>query len=562
MSYNPNIKLYYLKNGESPSESNRIVPAPQLSIEPEYLYSNDSIIGYTYNINLSGYATSIDLTKNSIPDTPGFKDVLTSIQKIKNIFNGNNGVLRALDNNNQLAFEFIGSTVRNLNFNESNNNWVNYSEYSIDIEFNEIRLGSCEGLVSNVSCSQIPSGIQESPELVDMKKHKIKSFNDSWGLNLAENIYNRDSSVRNEHFEISYSLKAVGKHYFVGGLLIPAWEQAKKFVEDRLKKQINNLANNILKGANNSACSPSSSLSSLFSAGQGVLDLGSDHKIYNETVTINTSESEGSFSIEYNAIIKKNISSPFASADTIHTYNVTTNINNNSSGKKIAISVSGNIQGLIDGGIAKFPSIFNLPNNGTVIVSPVSNISNNKYTKALTTLNLISTSDRKKLNFNFSNFLGISYANLGVDSCSSAPPDARSFNVSHDYINGSISYSCEYDSDTSSCSNYQSATITVQDPTPIIAEFIVPGRSNGPIIQRVNANTPKKITLSLSGANTPVDCCSGANNQLIEGSCQGIPNIPGVPSSNLNNAIMTRNFYEIGNDGSYSLTREYIICNQ
>lgn len=558
MSYNPNIKLYYLKNGEGPSESNRIVPAPQLSIEPEYLYSNDSIIGYTYNINLSGYATSIDLTKNSIPDTPGFKDVLTSIQKIKNIFNGNNGVLRALDNNNQIVFEFIGSTIRGLNFEQSENNWVNYSQYSIDIEFNEIKLTNCEGVLPNVSCSQLPSGIQESPELLDMKKHKIKSFNDSWSLNLAENIYNRDDSVRNEHFEISYSVKAIGKHYFVDNKLIPAWEQAKKFAEDRLKKQVVNLTDNILKGANNSTCSTSSSLATLFSTGQGILSL-SNNKVYNETVSISTSEAEGSFSLEYKAIVKKNISSAYSSADAIHTYNVVKNVRDDTSGKKTTISVSGNIQGLIEGGIARSTSMFNLPNNGTVIIAAVNNISNNKYSKALITLNLISTNDRKRLSSSFSNFLDITYSSLGVDSCLSGPPDPKSFNVSHDYISGSISYSCEYDSDSASCLNYQSATITVQDPTPIIAEFIVPGRSNGPIIQRINVNTPKKITLSLSGSNLPADCCNGANG-LIESACNGPPNIPGAPGIGLNNAFITRNSYEVGNDGSYSLTREYIVC--
>ena len=87
MSYNPLVKVYYLKGAESEGPANRLVPAPKISIDPEMYYANDTIIGYTYNVSLNGYATSLDLT--SPPSgTPGFGDVLESIQKVKNIFNG------------------------------------------------------------------------------------------------------------------------------------------------------------------------------------------------------------------------------------------------------------------------------------------------------------------------------------------------------------------------------------------------------------------------------------------------------------------------------------------
>lgn len=47
MSYNPRLKLYYLQGTDSASENNRLVPAPQINISPEYYYANDIAIGYT-----------------------------------------------------------------------------------------------------------------------------------------------------------------------------------------------------------------------------------------------------------------------------------------------------------------------------------------------------------------------------------------------------------------------------------------------------------------------------------------------------------------------------------
>jgi hypothetical protein len=569
MAYNPPLRLYYIKPGDAASNNNRLVPAPQIKIDPEFFYANDTIIGYTYNVTISGYASSVDLTKNITKNTIlDFNDVLSSIQKIKNIFNCNGGKLLATNQNGQLLFELTGATIRSINFQESDNNWVNYSQYSIELEFNEIRLGDCSGSGVSINCGQIPSGISDSPELLDMKTYKVKSFNDEWIFGLDDNIYNTDGLVRNEHFNISYSISVTGKHYFDNGSLIPSWEQAKNFAEFKLHQQVNRLNTQILRRTGSSTgCATDGSLSSIFRAGPpGLLDGLSDfdYKIYNEKVNCSTSEGGGSFSLEYSAILKRALtSSLFADPATIHTYSTTTDVSDDGSQKNTSISVNGTIQGLLEGGIIKSPTIFSLPANGSVVISVPNDTSTNKYSNAKLTFDLIS--DGKKLVSDFASALGVTNSSLGVSGeCidpSGVPSKPLSFNATHDYTNGSINYTTQYDS-ASACkdtSQYQSVTITVAEKTPVIAEFIVPGRAAGPIIQNINTSTPKKITLAITGSNPTYTCCSNEST-LVDSSCAGI-SISGVPAPEISGTILTRNTTELGADGSYSINREYIVCD-
>jgi hypothetical protein len=568
MTYNPAIKLFYTKGNEVASASNRLIPAPQISIQPEYIYANDTIIGYTYNVTLSGYSTSLDLSQPLDPNNiPNFDDVALSIQKVKNIFNGNDGSLIAQDSSGAEVFKLTGGNIRSLNFRESENNWVNYAEYSAELDFNEIRLSDCGGLLEDIVCGEIPSGITPSSELLDMKIYKVKSFSDSWSFSLDENIYNRDSDVRNEHFNINYSVNVTGKHYFVDNKVLPAWEQAKNYAEYRLKQQVNRLNTQILKiPGDSSGCSLEGDLDSIFGSGPpGLIStLGnSQYKIYNEKINTSTSEAEGSFSLEYSAILKRSSASTYATAETLHSYSVTKNFTDDGSTRNTSISISGSIQGLIEGGLIKQETNFSFPANGTFLIGVSNNISKNKYNNALATFQLVADIADKTLKKSFASFLGVTNANLDITNSCAPPndvPKAKSFNATHDYNQGIINYSCEYDANTALCSDYTSVSISVQEKTPIVAEFIVPGRSAGPIIQRINAKTPKKITLSIAGANPAVDCCANADD-LVEKACAGTLFVPNSPAAQISGMKLTRNSSEIGNDGSYSINREYIVCD-
>jgi hypothetical protein len=568
MSYNSAAKIHYLKGTESAGSSNRLVPAPTLSINPEFYYANDTIIGYTYNITLNGYATSLDLT-NPPSGTPGFGDVLEAIQKIKNIFNGNDGTLVSLDSNNNILFKFTGITIRSLDFQETDNNWVNYAQYTIVLEANELQLGDCSGAGTVINCGDIPAGIKDSPELIDMKTYKVKSFEDEWTFTVDDNAYNTDGATRNEHILISYRIDVTGKHYFVNNKLLPAWEQAKNFAEFKLQQQVYRLNDGILKRSSDGGCNTDGTLGTLFSSGPpGLIDSldGFEYKIYNEKVNCSTSEGEGSFSLQYDAILKKvDYFSDYADPATIHSYSSTVTSTDEGGKKNNQISITGSIQGLIEGGIIRQETVFSLPANGTVLLYSTGDTSQNKYNNAKITLDLITDSGNKKLTDDFAGFLGVSYSGLEVTGgCidEEAVPPPLSFNLTHDYTNGLINYSAQYDTNSAfgDRMKHQNIVVQVQEKTPIVVEFVIPGREAGPIIQKINTNTPKKMTVTITGTN-PVQNCCATPASLVDSFCPAGASIDGIPDPGIEGMRLLKNSVNIGMDGTYSVSREYLVCD-
>lgn len=576
-NYNPSIKMYYYDSlpGSGIDESNRIVPVPRIKINPEYYYANDTIVGYTYNVELMGYATSIDRRKQQNSDSLGIDETLFSIQTIKNIFNRNNGILEVIDDEGTI-FKGYGGIIRNISFNESSNLWINYSEYTIQIEFNEIQLSGCSGLGEFIACNAIPSGISDSPELIDMKNYKVKSFSDGWSFSVDDNAYNTYNEFKNEYINISYNISANGKHYLSdtsNGKLLPAWEQAKNFCQYRLHQQVNRLIGNALRSPHDSddGCLNDGVLSTIFRDGEEVgalRELSGPYKIYNEKITCSTSESEGSFEANYSSILKRivvdNENLCSYSGECIHTFTIAKNINDDGKQKNIQLSLQGNIQGLVAGGLITSSGIISFPKQGAIFVSDYSQPKKNKYENARILYDKIGNS--KKLNDTFLQCLDINNAALGVSGACFDPsgvPITNNLNLTHNYIEGSINYSTSFDTNTSSKPSgvgYQTIDISVEDSVPVIAEFVVPGRSGGPIIQRLNTDTPKKLTISIQGSNPPSDCCNTPSG-IVTSACESTPTFSGVPNINISGGILTQNQYTSSTDGSFSLTRSYIYCD-
>jgi len=565
MTYSPSIKMYYYEAGNSPGESDRLVPVPQITINPEYYYANDTIIGYTYNIQLAGYATSLDLRQEQ-DSVLGLSDTLSSIKTIKNIFNKNNGTLEVLDTQGTVLKAF-GGIIRNIQFNESSNLWINYSQYTVDLEFNEIQLSDCSGLQDLISCGSIPSGITDSPELIDMKEYKVKSFSDGWTFTVDDNAYNTYSEFLNEYITISYNISANGKHYFVNDKLIPAWEQAKNFCQYRLKQQVDRLIEGAIRRTDsNDGCITDGSLSTIFGSGNfGLIDglSDNDYAIYNEKITCSTSEAQGSFEANYSSIIKRtNNTGTYSHPHSIHTFSVTKNTSDDGKEKNTQMSVQGNIQGLVPGGLIKSAGIVSFPNNGSILVSDTP--ASNKYDKALLAYNLIG--NNRSLNDGFLNLLGVTNSAVGASGeCidEDGVPPTNNLNVTHNYIEGTINYSSSYDT-AGACkgsgAGYQTINIDVEEPTPVIAEFVVPGRSGGPVIQKLNVDKPKRITINIQGAAPPEDCCATTSG-IVEANCATSPTFSGVPDIDIPNAILTQNQYTSSTDGSFSIIKSYVYCN-
>jgi len=569
MSYNPAVKVYYISSGDgSPNENNRLVPAPKISINQELIYANDIVIGYTPIISINGYATSLDLRNVSPGVSYDFDDTVSAIQRFKNIVNGNGGTLLVTDAGGQILLKAKGGTIRSFDIQESDNRWVNYAPYSAEIDFNELWLGNCDGIVEK-SCGEIYDGLTDSPQLLDMKKYRVKSFNDSFSIELSEdtmyNSFTLDTlNINNHHLAITYTIEATGKHYFSDSFqLMPAWEQAKRFVQFKLIEQIQNRLTQTFMQRASSGCSVLGDLSTLYSgSGPGFIDALSESNFgfYNETISCDVSEAEGKFSATYNALFKRKNGGTNSAA--IHTFSKTINTTDSGGKKTTTISISGNVQGLIEGGLLNGSNILELPSNGQIL-SYNDGSTGSKYSQALSGFNDIATKD--DLKNNIKTFFGITNQNLGVKGDCIDPaglPKPASHAITHNYTEGSISYDTSYNTDIA-CGNNKSFTnisVGVEDSVDIIAEFIVPGRAKGPIIQKINTKTPQKITLNVDGT-IDKKCCYELDNDAYDAICAGLALPSGVPGATIANMKLTQDEFVYNPiDGSYSISRAYTAC--
>ena len=525
--YDTPLAIYYCKQTETPGSSNRISPAPQISISPEIYYANDNVIGYTYTITLNGYANSLRKDVNAGSVSYGLSPTVNHIGYLREVFNTNGGNLYIKNGNTNLLVA-KGATIKNLTFKESENRWVNYSPFSVELEFNELDLKGCDNN-STVACNssifhQINNAKIISDKLIDIKNYKIKEFQDKWTFTIDDQIYESFNDIKNNIFRINYTISATGKNYYVNDKLVPAWQQARLFVQDRLYKQVKSLIGGTLEinDSSNSACDANKDLSTIHDTGNGALEgfntirNGSPtYDIYNETIKCDSSESDGTFSVNYSAIIKHYDSSVNPSSNAaLHSYTKDINISTDQN-VEASINIKGTIQGLTRGGFIYYNNDFTLPQNGTFVTTVdsaetrYSNALNHYTTKVGSNVDLFN-SIKDTLNIKKSELLI-----KGPDGY----PIPTSFSLDHNYTEGAISYTAVY---TKALANsvdkgFTNISITRDDSVDMIQEFIVPGRVQGPIIQKLNMKTARTVSINIDGANPANKACE------ITDICNNIP---------------------------------------
>ena len=587
-------KVFYLSPDNSVmGNASRLSPAPKITISSDIYYSNDSVIGYSYRLVLSGYANALRF--NEKPDnalTYGIENVISHIDHIRNIFSCNGGDIHVTNRNNSDILIAKGCTIQSISFQDSNNYWVNYAPYTITIECNEIDLVGCldnTDIYCNDSFFHTKIlNINEdnknypSDNLIDIKKYKIKEFNDNWTFSIGDEIYKELSNINNNHFNVNYQISAIGRNFYINNKLIPAWEMAKMFCQDRLYNQIKGLldetnakralsiSNDNFNG-NTGRQTPIDLFKLNDGASKGLLadPLSTQYKIYNEIINCDTSESDGSFSLQYSAIIKKfDSSKSLAENGALHNFTVDNSYSDGDS-MNVSLSVNGSVTGLVEGGfIDKIDDNFELPASGAFITKKNNNITkyDNAYDSFLayikhTTNDDLSDSIKTTLNITNANLLLTTHQNLPTS------PLPTSFVVTHDYNNGVINYSANYDS-LNSISNefgYTNISIVKNYPTDVVQEFIVPGRAAGPIIQKLNTKKNGTISISIDGASQANTLCGVSDISI----CNSIPSLTGIAGlSSLtainkeNGYIKTKEQYNVNRtDGSFHVELEF-ICLQ
>jgi hypothetical protein len=583
--YNAATEVYYCKQSENPGSVHRIAPAPTIVISPEIYYANDSVIGYTYVVTLNGYANALRKEKNAGSIAFGADKTIQHMGDIRDIFNTNGGNLYIKQNNANVIVA-KGATIKNITYNPSENRWVNYSPFTIELEFNEIDFIGCENN-STIQCNNsFFNASSLSSNLVDINKYKIKDFSDKWSFTIDNEIYQNYDATTNNLFRVSYNLSATGKNFYINDKLIPAWQQAKMFVQDRLFSQVRSLINGVLQIEQNNkdGCSASKSLDQLhdtdlvsprsgglISNGNTLRDGNANYDVYNESINCSTSEADGSFSVTYNAILKKNDPALNPSENAaLHTYTKNTTTTNNP--KNVTINVQGNIQGLVRGGFIYYNNDFDLPNSGSFISTIDS--AETKYSNALAYFNS-KIGDGSDLLGEFKEELDITAEELLIntdcpgDSDDDEPPRASSFTTDHSYTEGVVGYNASYDTNTANTVGrnlgYSNVSIVRNDPVEIIQEFVIPGRIQGPIIQRLGMKTSRTISINIEGADERnrecVVFCDDENNNFFD-PCDSLPtfDIKGFETllQQSESWIKTREDYTKNVlDGSYSISLEY-----
>lgn len=579
-------KAYYGPSGTL-SDIYRLVPAPTISINTEINYANDVIIGYTYTVNISGYATAMRLLTenptNAEDQIKSIEKVVSHIDIIRTILSRNSSELHILDDDGNTMIKCKGGTLRSLEFPQSENNWTAYSQYSAQIEFNEVQI-----LNESISCSSsfIDSSALSS-NLVDINKYKIRNFSDSWSFTIDDGTYNliknndvgNSLNIENMRIGVSYNISATGKNYYIDDQVTPAWIHAKNFVQDRLYTVITNLiisgvlnTSRILRQSGIEACSVQDTLNQIHKnntvgilsnlAGAG----NSGYKVYNETISCETSESDGTFSANYSSILKKNTTASFAANNVIHTVSKSISTTYDSSAKKsVSISIQGNIEGLFEGGIIRTGGSFRLPNTGTLLIG--STLAS-KFVSAESFLPKIISGDDLKSEYKTA--LGITPEQLELqnnDCLANKTLFPSSFNLTKNYMDGTISYSAEYSS-TRACvpsGDVASASITVDNPVPILAEFNIPSGyagEGGVVIQDIGTKSPRKISVSIQGKSTRRCCINNDIESLLNASCSGVAIPSGIQLPDENLYILTqKNRQDNLMDGSYTMNLGY-ICSE
>lgn len=568
-SYNTQLQVYYCKQSESPGIIHRIAPAPSISISPEIYYANDNVIGYTYNITLNGYANALRKELDAGSTDFGLPDTVTHMGDLRAIFNVNGGNLYIKQGSQNLLIA-KGATIKSIQFSESDNRWVNYAPFTIELEFNEIDFIGCDGN-DTIGCNssifhQINNAKNIADKLVDIKQYKIKEFTDKWTITIDNKIYENTNGV----FRVNYNISATGKNYYINDNLVPAWQQARLFVQDKLYKQVYSLINGNLQIDNDSGCSATKSLDQLHhtdntSPRQNGLLQGFNtlrdgglpvYDIYNEQISCDCSEADGSFSVTYEALVKQYDSSknPLANA-ALHTYtkNITTSTDQTT---EVTIAIQGNIQGLVRGGFIYYAgNDFILPQSGTFITSVDG--AETKYSNALSFYGTIgSTTD---LYDSVKSTLNITKSQLLIKGTDGLPSPSN-FTLDHNYTDGTLSYNATYEKSlvTALEKGYTNVSITRQDPVDIVQEFIIPGRVQGPLIQKLNMKTARTVSINIEGWSESNKGCE------ITDICSGIPYFNIKNFQNLlvenNNWVKTKEDYNVNKlDGSYSISLEYMI---
>lgn len=529
--------------------NNIIKPSPTVSISPEIYYANDEIIGYSYKVTLNGYATAMEISSVG----SGTPDVVNRIDEIRNIFSENNRSLIIKQGSKEII-NASGTTVRSLEFTSSEDRWYNYAPFSVELEFNEILINDCESSIvdDTVTCGtktifDNTKYRNKNTNLVDYNKYKIKNFTDKWSLIIDSDAYT------NEFYRLSYTVTATGQK-----TTVPSYDNARLFCYNKLKEQVDALFNGVLRISTDgeNTCTSITKTDELYEIDKqstktdigfisgantdGDTAASINLKIYNETLSNDISESDGTCSLTYTSIVKAFDPGADPAEQAVLVSSSITENTTYSDKVTTTTTTQGTITGLTIGSMIKNSLIYKI--NDKYVIEKIQANNSDKYANARAY---------------FNSFITPLMANRSRTSSE------------HNYGEGTIQYSINDDTNTNSqqqqTQEASSITITYKDSVPITQEFIIPGRSN-PLIQNLGMSSPAVLSINVEGrSNSNIQCITSQNQSSSLSICgSSSANIPPAVQNRIGQYLQSGNWYKSRHDyttnpidGSYSLSMEY-----
>lgn len=316
----------------------------------------------------------------------------------------------------------------------------------------------------------------------------IETYSEDWSLEADDQ---GGESIENPiTYRISHSLNATGKTVYgpsITGLNynhttlpsqslnIPAWEQAKRFVQKKLSAGGSGIVYPNVLGQ----------------IGSGTVNLVNSYGGYNHIRTEQINVTEGSYSVTENWIL--------SSGTSTETYNMSVSTSN--SDPFVNVQIDGNIKGL--------RSI-----NPDKLGDPSLNTASGAYTNALKKYNQISNSGR----FGLTSDIYKRANNLTAVELNSQPV---SVSLGINQFTGEITYSLNFNNrPTNIISGVIAESISVNDTYPgdIFAIIPVLGRATGPVLQYIGGRTEYKrdISINLTMDYTKVPYGDKRNSLLLK----------------------------------------------
>jgi hypothetical protein len=496
-----------------PSQECVIRPAPLVSVSEQALKNELGAFGKTYSITLNGYII-VDLGFplardsrdnsffnywNNVPAVGNCGPYLAFNNTQSHLFSESSEidnrperqyvpyesaldamffkqkVLRELFNRDGQRLEIIPinmdeATVvcypRFVSISFEDGIYTDYCKYTINLEadvlLNKDEEIDLDGSLVDNTDNYFTTSLTEE-EMFALKGRFIQSYSDDWSLD-SNSDYVDSNSARS--YTITRTISATGKDHYgptdlnTDGIKnpnkIPAWQQARDFVQFRLNNGPVESGYPNFRGV----------------IGSGLLNLVNSYRGFNRVVNEKVNPTDGSYSVTETWLLSSGIA--------YESYNSSVNVSIDN--PFVSVSMTGKVKGL--NAVPVSGTVFggNLPSSGNV------------YQNALDKYYQISNSGKFGVGSDI-----FKRADSLIGPQLNAQP--KSIAVSYNEIIGEIDYSVEFDNrPVNILSGVLSEDISISDTYPgdVFATITIPGRTRGPILQPIGTRTEYKRDLSIN----------------------------------------------------------------